>query len=304
MQVFFCIIPKPFINNVVTSLAVTCYNERKTEGTGERNMKKKFYIALFVVCLGIFLVSGWKLYEIYHTYQQGDLAYEKIAEDVVVKFGTMPPSKVTDAPEDVDEEEPEEEMISVDFDSLEKINPDVIGWLYIPNSAISYPLLRGTDNDKYLHQTYDGTSSIFGSIFMDFRNAADLSDWHTIIYGHNMKNGSMFGTLKKYQEQSFFRKHRNIYILTKEATYRYRVFSYHVADAAGRIYTTSFADRKEYGSFLDLITQSSYIDTKLSVGRKDKTITLSTCTSEEENRFVVHAKYMGEVLENGQKKDE
>lgn len=272
-------------------------------GTGERNMKKKVYMVLFVVCLGVFLVSGWKLYEIYHTYQQGDLVYEKIEADVVVKLGTMPPSKVTDAPEDVDEEEPEEEMITVDFDALEKINPDVVGWLYIPNSAISYPLLRGTDNDKYLHQTYDGTSSIFGSIFMDFRNAADLSDWHTIIYGHNMKNGSMFGTLKKYQEQSFFRKHRNIYILTKDATYRYRVFSYHVADVTGRIYTTSFADKKEYESFLDLITQSSYIDTKLSVGRKDRTITLSTCTAEEENRFVVHAKYMGEVLENSQKKD-
>ena len=265
---------------------------------GERNMKKKCYMVLFMLCLGVFLVSGWKLYGIYHTYQKGNQLYDKIETDVVITVGTMPPSKVTDAPEDVDKEEPEEEMISVDFDTLTKTNADVVGWLYIPNSEISYPLLRGADNDKYLHETYDGTSSIFGSIFMDFRNAADLSDWHTIIYGHNMKNGSMFGTLKKYQDTSFFRTHRNIYILTKDATYRYRVFSHHVADATGRVYTTSFADKDEYQSFLDLITQSSYVETKLAVGRKDKTITLSTCTGDEENRFVVHAKYMGKVMEN------
>lgn len=264
---------------------------------GEKNMKKKCYMILFVVFMGIFLVSGWKLYEIYHTYQKGNELYDKIEREVVFTVGTMPPSQVTDAPEDVDEEEPEEEMISVDFDALMKINEDVVGWLYIPNSDISYPLLHGADNEKYLHATYDGTSSIFGSIFVDFRNAADFSDWHTILYGHNMKNGSMFGTLKKYQDENFFQTHRNIYILTKDATYRYRVFSYHVADAAGRVYTTSFANKDEYASFLDLITQSSSIETKLSVGAKDKTITLSTCTGDEENRFVVHAKYMGEVKE-------
>lgn len=260
-------------------------------------MKKKCYIVMFVVFLGIFLVSGWKLYEIYHTYQQGNQLYDSIEQDVVVSLGTMAPSLVTDAPEDVDKKEPEEEMISVDFETLTKANPDVVGWLYIPNSDISYPLLHGEDNDKYLHETYDGTSSIFGSIFMDFRNVADFSDWHTIIYGHNMKNGSMFGTLKKYQDENFFRTHRNIYILTKDATYRYRVFSHHVADATGRVYTISFADKEEYASFLDLITQSSYIKTKLSVKKKDKTITLSTCTGDEENRFVVHAKYMGEVMD-------
>lgn len=254
-------------------------------------------MVLFVLCLCVFVVSGWKLFGIYSTYRKGNQLYSKIEQDVVVTVGTMPSSKVTDAPEDVDKEEPKEEMISVDFDALTKINPDVAGWLYIPNSDISYPLLRGTDNDKYLHETYDGTDSIFGSIFMDFRNVADFSDKHTIIYGHNMKNGSMFGSLKKYQDESFFKKHRNIYILTKDETYRYRVFSYHVADATGRVYTTSFADKDEYRSFLDLIAQSSYIETKVVLGVKDKTITLSTCTAEEENRFVVHAKCMGTIEE-------
>lgn len=259
-------------------------------------MKRKFYMGMFVVCLGIFLVSGWKLYEIHHTYRQGDLIYNKVADDVVVAVGTMPPSKVTDAPEDVSREEPKEEMLSVDFDSLSKTNPDVVGWIYIPNSVISYPLLHGTDNERYLHETYNGTSSIFGSIFMDARNEADLSDTHTIIYGHNMKNGSMFGSLKNYQDTDFFNTHRNIYVLTKDATYRYRIFSCHVSNAAGNVYTTEFADEQEYASFLDQLVNSSAIGTNLSVGSKDKTITLSTCTGQDESRFVVHAKYMGSLI--------
>ena len=259
-------------------------------------MKRKVYMILFFLFAGVFVYSAWNLFGIYRTYQEGDEIYEKAVEKVVKTEGTMPPSQATDEPEDQpDKEVKAEPMITVDFDALKKTNADVVGWLYIPNSTISYPLLQGEDNEQYLHQTYDGTSSILGSIFMDFRNQADLSDDHTIIYGHNMKNGSMFGTLKKYNDPAFYREHRNIYILTENGTYRYRVFSYHVADATGKVYTVHFDDTYTYEDYLALIMGSSYVSSKLSVTPKDRIITLSTCTGDEDSRFVVHAKYMGEV---------
>lgn len=262
-------------------------------------MKKLIRMVLFLGCLGAFVISIWKLWGIYSTYQEGDEIYQQAVKEVVMVKGTMAPSKATDEPGDQEkkEEKNKEEMICVDFKKLQKINPQVVGWLYIPSSTINYPILQGEDNEKYLHQTYDGRQSIFGSIFIDCSNAGDFTDFHTIIYGHNMKNGSMFGGLKQYQNKSFFEKHRNIYILTSKATYRYRVFSYHVADAAGRVYQTQFSDQEEYKSFVELIKQSSYISTKVNVGEKDQTITLSTCTGKDTDRFVVHAKFMGEVLE-------
>lgn len=262
-------------------------------------MKKKLHMLLFLLFLGVFCVSAWKLIGIYRTYEKGDSIYGKITDMVVKTETDTYQPQITDDPKDVEEKEKtkKDKMISVDFKTLKAKNEDIIGWLYIPDSAISYPLLQSEDNSKYLHETYDKQSSIFGSIFMDYRNHSDFTDKHTIIYGHNMKNGSMFGTLKRYSDTNFFKEHRNIYILTEKGTFRYRVFSYHVADASGRVYTTSFSDNNAYKEFLNLITGSSYVKTKLKATAKDRTITLSTCTGQEESRFVVHAKYMGKMVE-------
>ena len=262
-------------------------------------MKKKVYMILFVICIAVLGVSGWKLWDIFHTYQEGDALYEDVTKEVVsASDETAVVLERTDPPEDVEPEEKKQTdpMISVDFKKLKEKNEDVVGWLYIPNSAISYPLVQGTDNNRYLHETYDKQSSIFGSIFMDYRNSSDLSDNHTIINGHNMRNGSMFGGLKQYQDESFFRKHRNIYILTEDGTYRYRVFSCHVADATGRVYYVSeYEQKKAYQEYLNMVTQSSYFATKCQPKKKDRTITLSTCTGNDETRFVVHGMYMGTV---------
>ena len=271
-------------------------------------MKKKLHIVLFCVFIGVFCVSAWKLFGIYRTYEKGNAVYGDIAEKVVKVEADADADRykpqVTDAPKDVEKKEKKkkDKMISVDFKALQATNPEIIGWLYIPDSAMSYPLLQASDNDKYLHQMYNKQHSIFGSIFMDYRNKADLKDLHTIIYGHNMKNGSMFGTLKRYSQEDFFRDHRNIYILTEKGTYRYRVFSYHVADAKGRVYDTYFADADAYQGFLSLIQGSSNVKTNVDVTKKDRTITLSTCTGTEESRFVVHAKFMGKMVDTKKKK--
>lgn len=266
---------------------------------------KKVKILGFVFFLGVFLFSSWNLFGIYRNYEEGEALYKDIEQEVVTLLPTLAPEQAEiSQKEEEDKDEGKEKkkqkkdpMISVDFSKLKKINPEIVGWVYIPNSEISYPLLQGTDNDKYLHYTYDMQKSVFGSIFVDYRNAADFSQPYTLIYGHNMKNGSMFGTLKKYNEAKFFKEHRNIYILNEKGTFQYRVFSYHVADANGRIYTTDIVDEEDFAQHLRLITQSSYVTPDVDVTTKDKVITLSTCTGSEETRFAVHGVYVGKYKE-------
>lgn len=252
-------------------------------------MKRKIQLVIFILCICIFGISAFKLYDIHHNYEKGDAVYRTIEAEVVTVLPTEKPDPKKK------KKEKKDPMISVDFKTLKQKNEDIIGWLYIPNSSISYPLLHGEDNETYLHQTYDKKSGFFGSIFIDYRNHTNLQDAHTIIYGHNMKNGSMFGTLKRYSDKSFYKEHKNIYIYTEQGIHQYKVFSYHVADAKGRIYTTSFEDKEEFSEYLKLAKQSSQIDTGVDVTTSDKTITLSTCTSNESSRFVVHATYVGDV---------
>lgn len=225
-------------------------------------------------------------------YKKGEKLYEDITQKVVTT--KTPTNNVASDSKDDSEEQQSVLDISVDFDTLIKTNPDIFGWIYLPYGSISYPLLQGTDNDFYLHQAYDKTPNNFGSIFIDYRNSNNLTDQHTIIYGHNMRNGSMFGTLKNFCDEKFYKKNNTFYILTPQVIYTYRVFSYHVADAKGRVYNVGYQDEAEFQDFINLAKQSSYLDTGVSVSTKHRILTLSTCTSSDDKRFVVHAKLVEE----------
>lgn len=256
--------------------------------------KRIIILVMFIGAIAVFGFSLWKTIGINRAYEKGDRVYSEIESQVVAENVEFEP-KITDDPKDLEKEPQKESMISVDVKKLQTINKEVVGWIYIPNSAISYPLVQGQDNEKYLHKTYNGADSIYGSIFVSNENSGDFSDLHTVIYGHNMRNGSMFGSLKKYSDSEYFKNHRNIYIFTEKETYRYRVFSCHVTNATGKIYKTIFDDSFSYAEFLDMAKSNTQIRTNLEVSELDKTITLSTCTGNEATRFVVHGKYMGKV---------
>ncbi len=256
-------------------------------------MKKKIRMIVFAVCLISLIVSGVRLALIYHTYKLGNDKYKEIEQEVVKitvpEESSLEIAKATDKPNKVKEEK-KTVKIEVDFNKLQNINKDIIGWICIPDSVINYPILKTDNNDLYLHKAYDLSDSIFGSIFMECSNSDDFSDFHTILYGHNMKNGSMFAALKKYQDETFLKEHDKIYIVTKDKTRIYKVFSYHVAKAGGEIYSTQFETEDVYKKFQDLLLKSSYKDLNTELKADDTIITLSTCTSGEDNRFVVHAK--------------
>lgn len=261
-------------------------------------MKYVRYI-LFVFCLVVFLFSGYKLFTIFSEYKQGTDVYTEAANNVYIEKNEN--AEIT--PEIIEQEENvtskqeyvSEEIISLDVD-WNKFNDSVIGWISIENNeVINYPVIQSTDNEYYLHHLYDGTYNSSGSIFVDYRNDG-FNNRHVIIYGHNMKNGSMFSSIKKYQKQDYADEHRYIYIATPDGTTRvFYVYSCHLTDALGdsdgfSAYQISF-DGEEWKEWLNKSVERSLITSEIDLLDKCNIITLSTCMSRgiETERCVIHA---------------
>lgn len=184
--------------------------------------------------------------------------------------------------------------VTIDFDSLKMINSEVVGWIQFDNIDLSYPILQASDNDKYLHETMEGTASSSGSIFLEAENNPDFQDAHTIVYGHNMKNLSMFGKLKKYKTEDFYEGNEYFTIYTPDAAYRYQIFSYRDVPVTSDVYTVGYSADEVFQTFINEMISSSYYDTGVDVTKDDKVVTLSTCSTTG-NRFVVHAVLIDQV---------
>ncbi len=179
--------------------------------------------------------------------------------------------------------------VSVDFEALTKTNPDVVGWLWIPDTDINFPLLRSADNWKYLSLSYDLQRTNSGSIFMDFRNSSDFRDDNSVIYGHNMKSGGMFGKLKDFGDMEYLTEHPHLYIFTETQVFKYRIFAAYKTVADSTSYTRSFSEDLDYNRFIDYIKDCAGENITDPPEEISPLVTLSTCTSAQSNgRFVVH----------------
>ncbi|MDD6807077.1 MAG: class B sortase [Oscillospiraceae bacterium] len=238
-------------------------------------MKKRIYAILEVLFLFIFVFSAYKIYDIFANYNEGDSIYED-AQDTFIS--TKP--------------EAEETEFSVDFEKLKETNKEILGWIYIPDTPVSYPLLQTDNNQYYLKHTYNHTYSDFGSIFIDTNCSPELTDDNTIIYGHNTKNGSMFGSLKKYKDINYLKEHPNIYIIYEDAKYTYEIISEFTTDTSYKVYSTNFGTRQKFRDWQKEIIGKSVNNTSdITPTGEEKLITLSTCTSRTETeRFVVIAR--------------
>lgn len=270
--------------------------EKKQSGGGF------FWKVLFLLALGVFCFSAYQLVTIYMGYKEGVDEYQEVAHEAVVKVKTEEPlvpkeQKKTEEGEILIPEEPEFDFQppEVDFEELQQMNPDVIGWLEIEAlESISYPIVQGEDNDYYLHRTFKKTDNYAGSIFVDYTNKPDFSDCNTIIYGHNMKNGSMFGKLKQLCENEKYKDSRYLWICTPAGKYRYEIFSMQYADVTSDTYTMFGAHDDAFGDYLNKMAKKSKVDMKTeSLNKDDSVVTLSTCTSNEQVRFVVQARWVG-----------
>ena len=205
-------------------------------------------------------------------YQEGNEEYQNIVAEYVQE------------PEDGDEDD-----FYLDWDSLYAQNQDLVGWIRMAPS-VSYPIVRADNNSFYLHHGFQKTYNINGAIMMNCYNSPDWSDKNTVVYGHNMNNGSMFGSNKKYMDQSYTEKHPYFYIYTKDGRLTYRIFETMVVHDDSRPFETQFADDAAFGKYLDDIRPNRDYDLGVSVSEKDQIVTLSTCTRHGTMRFLIQGR--------------
>ena len=237
---------------------------------------------VLVLAVGVFLFSGYKLYTIFSEYHKGDKEYETIMDEVIIK----------DSSEKKEENKTEEkEAFKVDFEKLQSINKEIVGWIRFDNpEKISYPIVQGKDNDKYLKKTVEGKTNGAGSIFMDAYSRADFSDKNTFIYGHNMKNGSMFGLLRKYKSFDFYKENPYFYIYTPDGKeVKYQVFAVCIVEDTSESYNKFYENDDAYLKYLQYIKSIARYDTGVKVTAQTQLVSLSTCTNvTETQRLLVH----------------
>ena len=250
-------------------------------------------------------------------YRQGDETYAQAQELAgLPDLPDLPAADVTDgsgeasgsAGADGSGEAPEEVPVwqdpyaqalkDMDFSALRQQNPDVLGWILIPGTRVSYPVVQGTDNSYYLDHTWRGGKNSVGAIFMECRNSGDLSDFNTIIYGHRMNNRSMFGTLSQYKSRSYWQAHPYVYLTDDSGTHRYEIFAAGEVSVDSDVYRLGLRSDSSRQSFLDSCLALSALNTGVTPHTYDKVLTLSTCTGNgHATRWVVQAVCPGQAPE-------
>lgn len=228
------------------------------------------------------LIAGWNIYRISKDYSDSNALYSKLSDTYVATEKEKKEGKWYD-------------VAQVNLQELKKQNGDVTGWLYFENEDISYPIMYSGDDTTYLHTALDGSYASAGSIFMEENNHPDFQDSHTIIYGHNMRNLSMFGKLRYYKQKEYYDNHTYFQIFTDKGIYRYQIFAYADVPADSFVYQVPYGTDDSFTSFIQQLKKQSYYDTGVDVTQKDKVVTLSTCSTTGK-RFIVNAVRVDEYL--------
>ncbi len=182
------------------------------------------------------------------------------------------------------------ERKQVDWEALRERNEDVTGWITVPAVSISYPVMQADDNDYYLHRDIDGNYLFAGSIFMDADCSSSLLLYNTIIYGHNMRDGSMFAKIRNFQDKETWNACRYFWIQTPEADALYEIFSIHTAAAGSDTFTIQFADYEGLELWRNRMISLSDPKTGVRLKEDDRIVTLSTCTESSHIRMTVQGK--------------
>ena len=263
-------------------------------------MKESVRKGLRAVLLLVFAVSTVLLLRQALDKQSGSEAYDAalaIARQAPGEKAeqTQPTQPVSDRPvwipEPVEDDPQMTEMAKINLTALQEENPDVIGWIRIPDTKVDYPLMQGQDNDFYLKHTWQKEKNSVGSVFLEHRNNPALTDYNTIVYAHNMNDGSMFGTLPKYTDPQYRDKHPYIYILSENGVFRYEIFAMYQAQVDDPTYGLSFNQLETKARFMRHAMEKSRYDMDVIPEQNDRVLTLSTCSSGGHyKRWVVQAR--------------
>lgn len=260
----------------------------ETKKTGRVGNVLSILILIIALCVGVY--AGFSLYSIFSEYKAGTDEYSKIQDMVVVE-------------KDPDEVE-EKQWVStsdnkvwvspleIDHAQLKAINEDYVGWLYVEAIPdISYPVVQGDDNSYYLHKTFEKADNFAGTVFIDSGNTDGIDSCNVIAYGHNMKNGSMFGQLKSFKDAEVMNTSHYIWFLTEEGAYKYEIFAAYTAEVDSNTYTLFKGPGQELADYaLEMQAKDeSGVNYTGGFDVKDNLLTLSTCTGDSSTRYVVQA---------------
>ena len=253
-------------------------------------MKKFLRNVLALLCLCVFLFSGWQVYRILQGYNTAAEQYTQLEQYVSLPAPLPPqPEPVPPAPseEEIVPEPPTMEP-TVDFEALSQINPDVVAWLTIEGTNVNYPVVQGEDNAYYLNHQFDKRRNTAGCLFLDAANSAGFTDPNSIIYGHYMNSGAMFANIARYKQQSFYDEHPTGMLITPDSCRTIRFFSGYVSDVEGSAWNRDFSP-EEYSLWLEELVEKSCFSSDTVPAPQDQVVTLSTCSYEFQNaRFVLH----------------
>ena len=243
---------------------------------------------IFILILALLLVfSVVQIIKTTYDYKKSQQMYETLQKEFVETQGleetepdisTQPIEMVETAP------------ITIDFNSLLEKNNDIVGWIYCQDTPINYPVVQAENNDYYLRRDLNGKYLVCGTVFVDYRNAAIGEDNNYILYGHNMKDGTMFSSIAKYKEQSYYDEHPVLYYLTPAADYKVELYAGIVAKRDALIYVPN-PDETEFTLFLHKAKTKSTFESNVEINENVTIITLSTCSYEYNNaRYILIGK--------------
>lgn len=257
------------------------------EPTNKKKKGSALYIILIVICIAVIVFA---LYNIIPTLQedsQSATLYDDLKQYTSIPDNTQEVSGELSA-QDIGR--------TIDFDALKTINPDIVGWITIPNTRIDYPIVAGPDNDYYISHSANKERNRAGAIFLDAANSRDFSDPNTIIYGHRMNSGAMFGTLKQYQDRAFFNENRHVLIYTPDHTFVYEVFATYTTPDISDTYTLFSGGGPEFLSYLETMAKKADFPIDTDFTETSRIITLSTCTQyQADKRYILQAVLIDET---------
>ena len=264
---------------VLASLYIRKDNLTMRRKKNKRYKKVILNIIIYMILLFVLIYSGIKIFKWYKDKTNNNKIAEQIKSTVIV--------------EDKNEDENKEEY-TVDFDKLKEQNNETVAWIKVNNTNIEYPVVRSTDNSFYLNHSFDKSKNSAGWIFADYRNKFDNKDKNIVIYGHNMRDGSMFGSMKNILNSEWYDNEENtdITLYTENEKSIYKVFSIYKIESEDYYIKTEFSNDNEFERFIENLKKRSIKNFNIDISKEDNILTLSTCANNNKYRVVLHAKMM------------
>lgn len=262
---------------VLASLYIRKDNLTMRRKKNKRYKKVILNIIIYMILLFVLIYSGIKIFKWYNDKTNNNKIAEQIKSTVIV--------------EDKNEDENKEEY-TVDFKKLKEQNNETVAWIKVNNTNVEYPVLRATNNSFYLNHSFDKSKNSAGWIFADYRNKFDGTDKNIIIYGHNMRDDSMFGSLKNILNSAWYdnEENTNITLYTENEKSIYKVFSIYKIESEDYYIKTEFSNDNEFEKFIETLKKRSIKNFNIDISKEDSILTLSTCANNNKYRVVLHAK--------------